>query len=116
MCEYGADSSPDFTAYADDSRRAHEAYMEPRYIFAGLWFGVAVPFLSSIPFLISLCCSCARRNSAAPCVSCRSTAVSSSRSICSSEAVAGGRGRKLQLEAATGGCGRDKDVVTVLAL
>ena len=62
VCEYGADSSPDFIAYADDTRRAHEAYMEPRYIFAGLWFGVAVPFISIVPYLISLCVSCARRN------------------------------------------------------
>ena len=61
VCEYGAESSADFAAYADDTRRAHEAYMEPKHIFAGLWFGVAVPFIALIPYLISLCVSCASR-------------------------------------------------------
>ena len=61
VCEYGAESSPDFTAYADDTRRAHEAYMEPKYVIAAIWFAVVVPFISALPFLCSLCCSCARR-------------------------------------------------------
>jgi len=61
VCELGASSSPEFVAFADDSRRAHKAYMAPKYLFAGVWFGVVVPFISAVPFLCSWCCSYAHR-------------------------------------------------------
>ena len=55
LCEYGAESSPEFTAFVDTERRRFQDYMAPRNLFTGVWFGIALPLLSALPVLIPWC-------------------------------------------------------------
>ena len=55
LCQYGAESSPEFMAFVDTERRRFRDYMAPRSLFTGVWFGIALPLLSALPVLIPWC-------------------------------------------------------------